>query len=432
MKKAILFLAITCFVGGLQAQKLDKAKDYLNKNKIAEAKTEIDGVLAVDKNKANSDAWYQKAKIYLLVANDPALKATVTGPRDIAFDAIKQYMELESLKKDSNQRNITMTLEGNQPLVDLYKGYSSDGATFYNANNFNDALLNFGKTLDVFDFMAAKKMINYGFDTTTVLYAGISAEKANKPDAAATYYSKIAERKIKSEGFIEIYKWLADYYSKKGDLTNASKFTALGKATYPGDQFWDAFDLDMVREKGTKEDLFKKYEEVIASNPTNHLFVFNYAVELYQAGYDPEITKRPGNSKELIAKSAEQLKKAISIQPEYPNAQMVLGQLIYNEGVDINNVNKAIRPKDGKKLTPEELKKKDDLRKQVTAKFNESMPYFEKVEQILGSKGKLKMEDKQILKDAYDLIITVYENSENKDKVAEYTDKFNGVDKKHS
>lgn len=432
MKKAILFLAITCLMGGLYAQKLDKAKDYLTKNKIAEAKNEIDAFLAIEKNKNNADAWYQKAKIYIAVANDAALKSTVTAPRDIAFDAIKQYMDIESLKKDSAQRNITLTLEGNQPLVDLYKGYSADGATFYNANNFNDAVTNFGKTLEVFDFMSAKKMINYGFDTTTVLYAGISAEKANKPDIAATYYSKIAEKKIKSEGFIEIYKWLADYYAKKGDIAGAGKFTALGKEAYPGDAFWDAFDLDLVREKGTKEELFKKYEDVIAANPSNHLFLFNYAVELYQAGYDPEISKRPGNSKELIAKAAEQLKKAIAIQPDYPNAQMVLGQLIYNEGVDINNVNKTIRPKDGKKLTPEELKKKEELRKQVTAKFTESMPYFEKVEQILGSKGKLKMEDKQILKDAYDLIITVYENSDNKDKVAEYTDKFNGVDKKHS
>jgi hypothetical protein len=141
------------------------------------------------------------------------------------------------------------------------------------------------------------------------------------------YYGKIAERKIKSEGFIEIYKWLADYYSKKSDLTSAGKYISLGREVYPGDQFWDAFDLDMVREKGTKEELFKKYEQVIAANPTNHLFVFNYAVELYQAGYDNDITKRPANSKELIAKSATQLKKVIELNPEYPNSYMVVGTI---------------------------------------------------------------------------------------------------------
>jgi hypothetical protein len=126
-----------------------------------------------------------KSKIYVALGADPALKATVPDARGTAFEAIKQYMVLESTKKDSNQRNISMTLEGNAPLVELYKGYSADGATFYNANNFNDALTSFTKTLEIFDFMSQKKMINYPFDTTTVLYAGISAEKASKPDQAA-------------------------------------------------------------------------------------------------------------------------------------------------------------------------------------------------------------------------------------------------------
>ena len=81
----------------------------------------------------------------------------------------------------------------------------------------------------------------------------------------------------------------------------------------------------------------------------------------------------------------------------------------------------------------EELKKKkEELRKEVAKKFDEALPYFEKVDQILGGQGKLKMEDKQSLKDAYDLLIMIYENKDNKEKAAEYTEKFNTVDKKHS
>lgn len=37
---------------------------------------------------------------------------------------------------------------------------------------------------------------------------------------------------------------------------------------------------------------------------------------------------------------------------------MVLGQIYYNQGIDIANVNKTIRPPQGGKLKPEELKKK--------------------------------------------------------------------------
>jgi len=108
-----------------------------------------------------------------------------------------------------------------------------------------------------------------------------------------------------------------------------------------------------------------------------------------------------------------------------------LGQLIYNEGVDITNVNKTIRPPAGGKLKPEELKKKEELRNQVKAKFEEALPNFEKIEQLLGPKGKLKMEEKTILKEAYDLIIMINENKGNKEKADEYTTKYNEVDKKH-
>lgn len=431
MKKALLFVTIAFTAITMQAQKVDKAKDLLNKKKTAEAKTEIDNFLAIEKNKTNADAWYTKAKVYLAISTDPALKATVTDARGEAYEAVKKYYELESTIKDSTKRYLQLTLENNTPLVEMYRGYSADGATYYNANNFNDAFTNFAKCLDVFDFMSQKKMITFAFDTTTVLYAGISAEKANKPDQAAIYYAKIADRKINSEGFIEIYKWLADFYNKKGDITNAGKYIAYGRQAYPGDQFWDAFDLDMIREKGTKDELFKKYEEVITANPNNHLFAFNYAVELYQAGYDQELTKRPPNSKDLIAKSASYLKKVIELKPDYPNAYMVLGQLIYNEGVDITNVNKTIRPPAGGKLKPDELKKKEELRNQVKAKFEEALPKFEKIEQLLGPKGKLKMEEKTILKEAYDLIIMINENKGNKEKAEEYTNKYNEVDKKH-
>ncbi|MBC7851633.1 MAG: tetratricopeptide repeat protein [Chitinophagaceae bacterium] len=431
MKKVLLVVAIALAGFGLQAQKaLDKTKDLLEKKKFADAKTEIDNYLAVEKNQNSSEAWYLKGKVYAAMSLDSTQRATSLASRDAAFESLKKYIALEKTK-DSAKRHLALLMDNNGPVVDVYRGYSADGASYYNSNNFNDAYTSFAKTLDVFDFISANKLLPVSFDTTTILYAGISAEKANKPDNAATYYGMIAEKKINSDGFVEIYKWLADYYGKKGDMTNAAKFTQLGREVFPKDQFWDAYDLDIVREKGTKEELFKRYEQVIANNPTNHLFVYNYAVELYQLGYNQDIKQRPANSKELISKSAEQLKKVIELKPDYPNAHLVLGQLYYNEGVDIINVNKEIRPPSGGKLKPDELKKKDELRKETAAKFDLALPYFEKVDQILGSQGKLKMEDKTNLKDTYDLIIMIYENRQNKEKAEEYTVKFNEVDKKH-
>ena len=108
-----------------------------------------------------------------------------------------------------------------------------------------------------------------------------------------------------------------------------------------------------------------------------------------------------------------------------------MGQIIYNDAADIAAENKAIRPPQGGKLKPEELKKKEELRQAVNKKYDEAIPYFEKVDALLGSQGKLKMEEKGYLKDSYDLLITIYETKGQPDKATVYTEKFNNVDKKH-
>ena len=57
-----LLMAVVC--SGLFAQSVDKAKDLLKANKLAEAKDEIDKALLVEKNQKNAEAWYTKVKIY--------------------------------------------------------------------------------------------------------------------------------------------------------------------------------------------------------------------------------------------------------------------------------------------------------------------------------------------------------------------------------
>lgn len=432
MKSFIIAVLLVTTGLGVFAQKIDKAKDLLKANKLADAKTEVDNFLAVEKNKSVSEGWYTKAKVYTAISKDSSLKATVPDARQVAFDALKQYVQLESTVKEKEKKQLSLTLDNRQPFVDLYAGYSKDGASFYNANNYNDALNNFKKTLDIFDFMAQQGWTNnIVLDTTTTLYAGISAEKASKLDEAAVYYGKIAEKKATGEGFIEIYKWLSDHYKQKGDIATSQKFVNLGKELYPTDPFWSGFELDMLREKGTKEQLFAKYEEIIAKYPDNHLFPFNYAVELYTVGYNTDMAKRPANSKELIQKAREMASKSVSMKPDYANAHMLMGQIIYNEAADIAAENKLIRPQGGAKLKPEELKKKEDLRQQVNKKYDEAIPYFEKVDALLGEQGKLKMEEKGYLKDSYDLLISIYETKGNKEKADVYTAKFNNVDKKH-
>lgn len=333
---------------------------------------------------------------------------------------------------DDKGQLVFLQLDNYKPIMDVYQGYFKAGADAYNGNKFEEAYGNFKNCLDVSDYMVSKKWSNLALDTTVVLYAGISAEKSNKRDDAAIYYSKLADAKVNGEGMVEIYKWLVDYnYNQKKDTEAAKKYLALGKEVYPEDKFWPAYELDIARDGGDKAELFKKYEAVLAGDPTNTSIRYNYAVELYSEGYKPEVAQRPANSKELISKAEEELKKVVAEKPDYAAAYLVLGQIQYNEGVDYNTINKAIRPPQGGRLKPEELKRKEELRGLIAQKFDAAIPYFEKVDELLGKEGKLKMEQKSYLKDAYDLLITIYDNKQNQDKLKFYEEKFNNVDKVH-
>jgi hypothetical protein len=80
---------------------------------------------------------------------------------------------------------------------------------------------------------------------------------------------------------------------------------------------------------------------------------------------------------------------------------------------------------------PEDIKKRADLRIAAGKKFDDAIPYLEKVDQDLGSKGKLKMDEKTSLKNAYDLLVTIYETKKIQDKIDHWTAKYNDVDKVH-
>ncbi|ULQ53967.1 hypothetical protein [Flavihumibacter fluvii] len=427
MKKFLLTTLLASSILAVSAQSLEKAKDLLKSKKLGDAKTQIDQFLAVEKNAKNGEGWYTKAKIYSEIAQDAALAAANPNARWTAFEALKQYVTL-----DEKGQLVLMQLDNYKPIMDIYQGYFKAGAEEYNSNKFEPAFEDFKNCLAVSEYMTSKKWSTISLDTTVILYAGISAEKSNKRDEAAIYYGKLAEAKVTGEGMVEIYKWLVDhYYNQKKDEASANKYLALGKEVFPKDQFWAIYELDMARDKGDKAELYKKYEAVLAADPANTSVRYNYAVEMYQEAYKPDIAQRPANSAEMVVKVDENLKKVIAEKPDYAAAYLVLGQIQYNQGVDYNNQNKAIRPPQGGKLKPEELKKKEELRGLITQKFDAAIPYFEKVDEILGNKGKLKMDEKGYLKDAYDLLITIYDNKGNKEKLKVYEEKFNNVDKAH-
>jgi tetratricopeptide (TPR) repeat protein len=425
--KAILLTVLVAIAGlSLYAQNLDKAKEFLKANKLTDAKTQIDGVLADAKNAKNAEAWFYKSKIYEGIAASDQLKAQFPDARAQAFEALKNYVAFDDKKL------ILLQLDQYKVINEIYQSYFQLGAADYNSGKYSDALQNFQGAIAASTFMVEKSWINMKIDTTSNIYAGISAEKAKKRDTAAIYYGRLADAKVAGNNMIEIYKWLSNYYSTdKNDQANALKYLDIGKELYPNDSSWKDLEvnvyenqLDIYRKSGNKDSLFAAYDRVVAKFPNNNIFLYNYGLEMYQ--YASDTTKRPANADELVNRAKDILNKSLQIKPDYPQASLILGEISYNEAVDMQAKARTI-----KGSTPDAVKKRTDLRDQAMKKYEESIPHFQKVEEDLGSKGKLRMDDKTALRNAYDSLVTIYEQKKQKDKSDAYTLKYNNIDKDH-
>jgi hypothetical protein len=423
MKRMFLSLLMTVVISGLFGQSVDKAKDFLKANKIAEAKDEIDKALLVEKYQKNAEAWYIKMKVYNAIAANDALKTQYPDALITSFDALKKYVEYDDKKQ------ILLIADGYKPINEIYAGLFQMGAAAYNAQKYSDALVDFQAAIAAITYMHTQTWIKETMDTTSILYAGISAEKINKREVAIIYYKTIIDSgilKIGGNDMTEIYKWVPDYYARTGDKVNEAKYLAIGHARYPNDLYYDEIMLEEMRKSGPKDSLFALYENINISHPDSAIYFFNYGLELYQYASDTSSGKRVANSGDLIKKAQDKLLASLKLNPNYPQAYLVLGQISYNQAVEFQLLGK---PRGN--TNPDELKKRQEYRAQAVVRFDQAIPYLEKVDQILAPQGKLKKADKITLRDAYDMLIPIYESKKDKAKVDFWTEKYNNVDKIH-
>src|ERR1700722_8254313 len=141
------FLAVVGM--GLFAQSVDKAKDLLKAGKLPDTKTEIDKVLASDKNQKNADAWYTKLKIYNAIAGG-ALSAQYPGARDTAFQALVKYTEVDDKKM------IALQLGGYKRVNKIFQVLFAPAAADYNTGKYDSALYYFKGALAASAFMNSK------------------------------------------------------------------------------------------------------------------------------------------------------------------------------------------------------------------------------------------------------------------------------------
>ncbi len=412
MRKLLLSVVLAASFTGLFAQKVDDVQKDMAKGKYNDAKDKIDKILADPKNQSNAQAWYYKGKIYAELAREDSTGTLTYDPSSTAFDAFKKYQELDP-------KNTYMLLDQNVGLFQVYDIYYNKGIKAYNQKDYPKSYDNLKQAESVEEYIAKKgySYNNFTFpalDTQLINLTASSAYLAKKQDEAIPYWQRLADAKIASKEYKEVYGLIAQYYMNKNDQANADKYLALGKQFYPDDDYWIGIELGAGSDD--KDKRIARYEQLLQKYPNNYALNMDYAIELFNSIYS--VDKKPANYAELQNKLQDALNKAISINST-AIANFVMSQHIYNEIYDLEDALRAVKGN-----APADAAKRRDLNAKRDAKYNELYPYAQKAYDLYSQETTLKAQDKVNLRKTIDELIDYYERKKQTDKVTFYQGKL--------
>lgn len=416
MQKTILAgLLIALFSFTAAAQDLSEIRDLAGKNQWDKAKEGIDKYLTNEKNAKKGEGWYLKAVIYNSMAKD-AKYASMPDPRMDAFAAYKKYLELD---KDAFEGKLNQ----HATLFDVAFGYLQRASETFNGKKFEDALAAF-RNAEVVEEYIVKKGFQYGdflfpvYDTQLYLNVAASAVNAKKEDIALEYYQKIADKKIKANGYEEIYRYIVDKYQDKGNKEMTDKYMAIGKEVYPNDPYWNDLELKSAGEDVKKK--FAKYDELLAKNPNDYTLHYNYMVEMFNYAFVGD--KRPDDFAAIDAKMPEVGKKTLAINST-PEANMLMCRYHFAHINDLLDAYNAI-----KGTKPDDVKKKNDLNVTINKRYDEVLPFAQTIFDQLENKTPLKAGEKGNLKLATSMLLEYWDRKGDKEKMKKYQDKLKSTE----
>jgi tetratricopeptide (TPR) repeat protein len=415
MKRLSLLLLFVCAALFSFAQNLEDVNKLTVAKKFPEAKTAIDAYLADPKNVNKADgAWYLKGRIYNILSFENAYtpEQKFALKRD-AYDAFKKEQQLDP-------KDINMKLEAYISYLDLYLGFFDLGANMFNAKQYDQAFTSFTKALEVKDFILGKNYTYtqtklYPLDTALVMNAAISASQAKKDSIAVIYYRKLTDANVSGSGYEDVYRFLADYYSRRDDQASLTPLLAKAKMFYPADNFWSSIEIAGLQKTGDQAAVFAKYDDMLAKDPHNFGLAYDYSVEMYRKIYMGD--NKLSDDAAQKAKLTSVLKIAIAADTGN-DARMLMSNHLFNAASDLSIAASMI-----KGVKPEDVKKKKDMTAASIQLMDEFIPYGEAAIKYFEAQPSLKPVQKVNYKMVLGYMNDVYLAKKDPKKAAEYDKK---------
>ena len=422
MKRIIFTLLAATGLMTVSGQNLNKIKESIAANKTSEAKTAIETLLNNPKNQKNPELYYLKGKVLSAISTNATERAAMPEARMLALDAFKKALEI-----DKNQSTLYLTVDNYKPVFDLYSSGFEEGAAYYNASKFEEALGTFKNTGVIGDYIFAQGWGLYKLDTTLTYYMGLSALNAKKEDQAISYFAKLADANVGGNSDMATpYRYLAKYYYDKKDDANMNKYIDAGLKIFPKDDYLPLLAIDNARDKNDMAFLLKKFEQLLAINPASFDLTFDYASELFGETHVSEASKRPADYTERCSKIEGLYNKALALKADSYETMLSLGKHFYNQMLFIEEDSYKV-----KGTTPDAVKKKAEYAALINEMVDKTIPQLEKVFAHYDPQGKLKVGERSNFKSACSLLNYCYDKKKDKAKAEFYQKKYDDADKAH-
>lgn len=403
MKKITIGFLLLIMGGAAKAQDFKKVRSALvlaqigtgADQKLVDAKTELDKVLADPKAQNNPEAYVLKAEIYGAIAGNNNLKSKFPNADIEGYQALKKYLEMEpaetKLKEDRYYG-----------VNGIYSSLFADGVKEYNAKNWDSAYAKFRTVAEIGDIFTSRKWSSSSFDTTSYLYAGVTAQNAKKPEEAAKYYSRIVENKVVGPDYEGIYDFLVKYYLNNNNQPEFAKYLGYAKEAYPNNTAWKDLEFTNKTDNASVEDMVKQFETADAGKSltaSNYLdygdyFINNKKIKELEADKRNEYTNRAYYA----------FSKASELDTANGIASFNAGVAAYTMFEDARDARVKI-----KGTTADIKAKQAQADKVADAAANKAVAALEKSFATLSSKSERSNVERNILGKSTDLLYNLYE-----------------------
>jgi hypothetical protein len=404
MKRIIFLIIALVSISAMQAQNYETIRNTALLQQYDKAKADLDKAMTNTKFTAKPEAYILKTFIYASMAMDPKMKGqpemlNLLTDADAAF---KKYKEM-----DPSQAMVTDQVYQNGP-VNLYSAYYSAGYEDYISKKWSAGYGKLKKAVEYSDLLIEKKILTTPIDTNVLILAGVTAENAGNKEDAVIYYSRLANNKLKGDGFESVYRFLVSYYFATKDFTSFEKYKTIGSQLYPKSDYFTYDKVDFaVGLENSLEAKLKLVDEVLATDPDN--FKANQVMgEIIYDTLNPkdENVPLPSNMEELEKKMVAAFKKSASLKKDYEIPWLYLGDHFINKAVAVDKERSAhaadmkTRTKPGTPNSKEDIAKRDALDKKYGDALEQAREPYEKAAALFGAKPSLELKDKQQYKKA--------------------------------